>query len=96
MVGFQELLTRYIWTPITGCPGRFVCHGAIDTLAMCELTGRDGQYFRSEKCRDEVWVQAIPGGGVISYRKPDGSWVHTLCDESGFERKLKQLEIAHT
>jgi hypothetical protein len=31
----------------------------------------------------------------ISYARPDGTFVHTLCDADGFRRKLVQLGISH-
>ena len=43
--------------------------------------------------RDIVVVFELSGGGIISYKKPDGAYLHTLCDKDGFKRKLKQLEI---
>ncbi|TVQ33613.1 MAG: hypothetical protein EA376_01795 [Phycisphaeraceae bacterium] len=48
---------------------------------------------RSANARDPVIVIELSGGGVISYEKPDGGFVHTLCDESGFRRKLDDLGL---
>jgi hypothetical protein len=43
--------------------------------------------------RDPVLVASMDDGGLISYRKPDGTFVHTLNSREGFERKLQQLGI---
>jgi hypothetical protein len=43
--------------------------------------------------RDPVAVVRFPGGGLISYRKPDGRWLHTLNTADGFARKLEALGI---
>ena len=43
--------------------------------------------------RDPVLVAVFADGGLISYRKPDGMYLHTLNSNEGFERKLQQLGI---
>ena len=43
--------------------------------------------------RDPVVVTSLADGGLISYRKPDGTYVHTLNSPAGFQRKLQQLGI---
>ena len=42
---------------------------------------------------DPVVVAVFEDGGLISYRKPNGTYVHTLNSRDGFERKLQQLGI---
>jgi len=46
-----------------------------------------------EKARDTVLVAPLDRGGVISYQRADGSFVHTLNTPEGFARKLAQLGI---
>lgn len=94
MASFDEILRVHAWQPIAGCPGRFVLRPA----SMCspaDLLGGNVSpvVTRSAFARDEVIVVAIDGGGLISYRRGDGSFVHTLCDADGFARKLAQLGI---
>jgi hypothetical protein len=48
---------------------------------------------RSKAAVDQVLVAPLAGGGIISYRRPDGSFLHTLNNQEGFERKLRQLGI---
>jgi hypothetical protein len=43
--------------------------------------------------RDPVVVARLDDGGLISYRRPDGTYLHTLNTREGFERKLQQLGI---
>jgi hypothetical protein len=50
--------------------------------------------FRTDRARDPVVVVKLQDGGVISYKKPDGKYVHTLNTQEGFERKLVQLGIS--
>jgi hypothetical protein len=45
--------------------------------------------------KDPVVVAPLNDGGLISYRKPDGTYLHTLNSREGYERKLQQLGI-HT
>ena len=47
--------------------------------------GDDGQ--------DPVIVTPFDDGGLISYRKADGTFLHTLNTREGLERKLRQLGI---
>ena len=49
---------------------------------MCALTAKD-----------PVIVTPFEDGGLISYRKADGMFLHTLNTREGFERKLRQLGI---
>jgi hypothetical protein len=43
--------------------------------------------------RDPVFVARFADGGLISYRRADGTYVHTLNTREGLERKLAQLGI---
>jgi hypothetical protein len=45
------------------------------------------------RAKDPVLVARLDDGGLISYRKPGGSYVHTLNTLNGFERKLQHLGI---
>ena len=40
-----------------------------------------------------VVVLRFADGGLISYRKADGSYIHTLNTRDGLHRKLAQLGI---
>jgi hypothetical protein len=65
-------------------------------LAPAELVGTDVplREFRVPTARDVVVVAPLEDGGLISYKRANGAWVHTLNTAEGFERKLVQLHIA--
>jgi hypothetical protein len=91
---FAELWSRYRWEAIAGCPGRFVLRGA-EVGGPEALVGPDVPIARFvvATARHPVLVAAIGGGGVISYARDDGRYVHTLNTDEGFQRKLAQLGV---
>ena len=95
MITFNNLLNKWDWQPIPNCPGRNVLKGGPQKLSIHDIFGRKVDVFEFEtpKARDIVLAFALSGGGIISYKKKDGAYLHTLCDEEGFKRKLEQLEI---
>jgi hypothetical protein len=95
---FDEAMKLGEWTPIRDCAGRFVLRGVSETMSVASLLGEGVQIqmFESPKARDTVFVVRFEGGGTISYRQSRGSWLHTLCTEEGFRRKLEQLQITLT
>ncbi len=46
-----------------------------------------------DTAQDKVLVVVVEGGGLITYARDDGSFLHTLNSPSGFDRKLRQLKI---
>jgi hypothetical protein len=57
--------------------------------------GAEIAVHRAPAARDEVLVVALRGGGgLITYRRPDGGLLHTLNTPEGFARKLSQLGAA--
>ena len=94
-MSFEDLFLRWDWRPIPGCPGRYslspdVFSGKPERLLNEACAVRE---LQSPKAPDPVSVAAIEGGGLISYRKPDGRFIHTLNTPEGLKRKLRQLEI---
>jgi hypothetical protein len=83
------------WKPIRDCPGRFVLSPADPNVSPQELAGPDIEFreHRVPAARDIVIVGRFADGGLISYRRSDGSFVHTLNTPEGFERKLQQLGL---
>jgi hypothetical protein len=69
--------------------------GGLRSLSPEEILGADAELKEHcvEKAVDAVIACRIPGGGLISYRKPDGTYLHTLNTREGYERKLEQLGI---
>jgi hypothetical protein len=98
MKTFDELFSAYEWAPIRGCPGRFVLRGGPCLIAPRDLVGEGpvlGEH-RVEAAPDPVVIARIEGGGLISFRKAEGRYIHTLNSVEGFERKLAKLGIAQT
>lgn len=95
-VTFSVLFERWAWRPIPNCPGRYVLAVGPIAVPPAEMVpGASGLEHMSVSARDAVIVTPFDDGGLISYRKADGRFLHTLNTREGFERKLHQLGI-HT
>lgn len=92
---FDELMKAWDWKPIRNCPGRYVLHGERNDLRPQEILGDEIEEseYRVEAAKDAVLVVELDDGGLISYRRADGSFLHTLNTAEGFRRKLSQLGI---
>jgi len=92
---FDEVRGAWAWKPIRNCPGRYVLHGAGNELRPQDILGNDAgaREYRVDAAKDAVLVIEIEGGGLISYRRTDGTFLHTLNTPEGFRRKLSQLGI---
>ena len=93
-MSFKELLGRYPWREIRNCPGRYAlamecCSGPPEELVV----GAVAREYRVDGARDPVAVVTFDGGGLISYRKAEGRYLHTLNDAEGLARKLGELGI---
>jgi hypothetical protein len=92
---FAALFAQWAWRPIPNCPGRFVLtEGPVTTppehIAAGATAGPDQVCAGA---RDPVIVTPLDDGGLISYRKADGRFLHTLNTRDGLERKLTELGI---
>ena len=56
-------------------------------------TDADVLVFNLSSAPDPVHVVVLGDGGLISYKKETGLFIHTLCDSAGFSRKLENLGI---
>ena len=92
---FDELWENWRWRPIRNCPGRFILRGVKDDLSPQKLLGSRACVveYRVVAAKDLVLVAALDKGGLISYKRADGSFLHTLNTPEGFRRKLQQLGI---
>lgn len=92
---FNTLMAQWVWRPIRNCPGRFALDHHDRTLPLETLAGAGAlaREFTVPNARDKVLVLPIVGGGLISYQRQDGTFVHTLNTSEGFARKLAQLGI---
>lgn len=95
MITFDALAARWELRPIRNCPGRFVILTHGDDLSPRGLLGHDVDIhtFNVAGAKDTVLVARIGGGGLISYRRADGTHLHTLNTVEGFKRKLLDLGI---
>ena len=92
---FDALKAAHDWQPIESCPGRYRLAGEDASRTPADLAG-PGAYVAEhnvEGVRDKVLVIVLDGGGLISYVRADGSFVHTLNTAQGFDRKLRQLKL---
>lgn len=94
-MSFDDLMSRWSWRPIRNCPGRYRLDSAAYTLSMTELLGEGVEVseFSVDAAKDTVLVARLRRGGVISYKRENGTFLHTLNTPEGFERKLRQLGI---
>lgn len=75
------------------CPGRYIL-GAPSALQPHDLVpGAAIREYEVPSAHDTVVVARFDGGGIISYKKPGGYYLHTLNTDEGLERKLQQLGI---
>jgi hypothetical protein len=91
---FSQLQLEQPWRPIPNCPGRFVLATgpSRDTPSALAPDAALTEH-RAAGARDPFVVARFTGGGLISYRKPDGSYIHTLNTSEGLQRKLAQLGV---
>ena len=94
-MSFDELKMKFNWKPINNCPGRYILSVGERTLSPEDLLGKEVRLaeFRVAHAKDVVVVARFKGGGLISYQRVDGTYLHTLNTAAGFERKLLQLGI---
>ena len=93
---YEALAKRWGCKPIHGCPGRSVLSRCPPGITPREIVGEEVPVlaFHVPAARDTVLVAPFEGGGLISYSRRDGTFIHTLNTESGFRRKLEALGIS--
>ena len=94
-VSFKEIMRLYKWEPITGCPGRFILKGSLSKLLPEDIVCHPikSLEYRVTGARDTVIVTRFDDGGLISYKRENSTYVHTLNTPEGLERKLYSLGI---
>jgi len=94
-VDFATLQRQWRWQPIRHCPGRYVLRNAPPELAIEAILGPDIEIreYRVAAAKDRVLVACLDTGGMISYQREDGTFLHTLNTAEGLARKLRQLGI---
>ena len=99
----QRIWSQLPWRPIGGCDGRFTCRDrSLTKLSLRQLCDMYNIAIACPvvACRPAAdgvdaadAVRLRGGGGLISFNKMDGAWVHTLNTESGLVRKLLALNV---
>jgi phage baseplate assembly protein gpV len=93
-MNFDKLFAQRRWMPIRNCPGRFgLAEGPVRESPSSIVGDLVSQEFHVPSARDRVIVVRFGDGGLISYRRDDGTYVHTLNTAEGLARKLAQLGI---
>lgn len=97
MKSFSDLSNNYHCRPIANCPGRFIIADTtqIPLTTLLEIDSAIIKEYLSRFARDTVLVVKLDQGGLISYCRNDGSYLHTLNTDEGFQRKLVHLGINH-
>ena len=93
---FDIIKEKYLWRAIRGCPGRFILPGGPTETSIDELLEQKVavRIYHTSSLPDPVLVVSFPdGGGIISYKKAESGFIHTLNTKEGFERKLATLDI---
>jgi hypothetical protein len=95
-MNFEYLKSTWQWIDIPNCPGRFTLSRQKLSPSLLQLTGANCfvTEHRSKMAHDIIFVVKLVDGGLISYQKLDGTFIHTLNTPSGFSRKLDQLGIS--
>ena len=93
---FEELASRHQLHPIPNCPGRWIITDLPEDVSIVDWLGPDVavKVFKTDKARDLVQVVRLSGGGIITYCRKDGTYLHTLNHNDGFERKFRQLDLS--
>lgn len=93
MISFASVLPRAPWRPIPGCSGRYVLRGL--RLSLDDVLGEPAEVEEHHVAStpDTILVVRFPGGGLLTFRKPDGTLVHTLNTEEGLARRLAKLGL---
>ena len=92
---FETLLAGLEWAAIPNCPGRYVLRTDRAAIPPARLVGGNAtmRACQSPHAADPIELVLLEDGAVLSYRKPDGRYVHTLNTPEGLVRKLAQLEL---
>lgn len=99
----QRLWDLWNWTEIKNCPGRYVTKKNVEAqqtplqnliVDRLNVTGRIMSITTDHTDHVET-IHFEGGGGVITYCKCNGTFVHTLNTESGYDRKMRALGLEY-
>ena len=89
------MFAAHEWREIRGCPGRYIARGIPASWSVADLLGEPvAERIRHfSRARDGVVVTPLEGGGLISYKRADGTYLHTLNTPEGLKRRLAKLGL---
>ncbi len=92
---FAEVFDKYPWREIRNCPGRYCAKEIPPECSVSDLLGEpvDEHLESSAHAKDAVIITPIENSGVISFKRRDGSYLHTLNTPEGFARKRADLGL---
>ncbi len=96
----QRLWSCSDWKEIKNCPGRYTANkdklirNTPPEQLLVSLMIDTGAAYHNVDGKDAICAAHFEGGGgLITYCKNDGIFVHTLNTESGFLRKMSALGL---
>lgn len=93
-ISFERLFQLHPWREIPHCPGRYLLRKkANEQLKFVSPNEIAIEIFNSDVCPDRIHLGRFIDGGLLSYEKSDGTFVHTLNNPSGLQRKMTHLCI---
>ncbi|CAF2059550.1 unnamed protein product [Rotaria magnacalcarata] len=99
-LSFTKIFNLYNWKEIPNCPGRYLLakedNQRLKVISPISLLNNQIpiEIFTSEMCQDRIHIGKLPNGGLLSYEKSDdATFVHTLNNSAGLQRKMNHLNI---
>ena len=100
----QALWCYCEWKEIRNCPGRYTVRRRRDlshwpperllAAALGAAAPQTGLWRHGSSTNDAIHaVRFAGGGGLLTYARSDGTFVHTLNTESGLLRKIAALRV---
>ena len=87
-------MSKHSYKPIRNCPGRYILivHEKKNIEEIIDDNIQIKEY-NLRTAKDIVLIVELDNGGLISYKRNDGTFLHTINTNEGFERKIKQLGV---
>ena len=93
-LALERIYQREQWRPIPGCDGRYVYRGPRRSSVLENEPHKLVRLREASESEDGIVVGLLRGGGgVLSYEKFSGVFVHTLGTASGLIRKVAALNM---
>ncbi|CAK0857164.1 unnamed protein product [Prorocentrum cordatum] len=100
-VALEQLWASLPWREIRNCPGRYTtsdraarAEDLVALLGRCGFAVGRAPLVARLPGKDPMALFRLPGGGgLLTYCRPEGFFVHTLNTESGLARKVDALGL---